>query len=134
MKKIEYALMHDMLDADYGLELSAKTDIGARRQANKIIKKEGLAGAWIAYYDPSTGERGTFGLRRNWSGLQRIAPPKGVVTQTWRSFEYDRLYFCSRIRIYSFWLRLRCCASDNLFFTAVLWKKRRQLKKEAVPD
>lgn len=56
-----YAIMHDQLDCNYGIQLTAKTDIGARRQARKISKDEGLKGYWITFYRDSDGCRGTIG-------------------------------------------------------------------------
>lgn len=54
-----YAIMHDALDADYGIQLNAKTDIGARREAKKIAKAEGLKGYRITFFRESDGCRGT---------------------------------------------------------------------------
>lgn len=57
--KIRYAIMHSALDADHGIPLTAKTDIGARRQARKIAKVEGLRGYRITFFRESDGCRGT---------------------------------------------------------------------------
>lgn len=54
-----YAIMHDQLDSNYGIQLTAKTDRGARIQANKIAKSEGLQGYRITFYRDSDGCRGT---------------------------------------------------------------------------
>ena len=54
-----YSIMHNALDADYGIQLNAKTDIGARREAAKIAKAQGLRGYRITFFRESDGCRGT---------------------------------------------------------------------------
>jgi len=53
-----YAIMHSQLDSNNGIQLNAKTDIGARREARKITKTEGLRGYTIKFYRASDGCRG----------------------------------------------------------------------------
>lgn len=53
-----YALMHQALNPDYGIALTARTDLGARRQAKQIAKREGLRGYWITFYRAADGCRG----------------------------------------------------------------------------
>jgi hypothetical protein len=60
--KISYSLAHHALDANHGLPLTAKTDIGARRQAKAIIKAEGSRGAVLCFYCASDGCRGTIDI------------------------------------------------------------------------
>jgi hypothetical protein len=59
LNKIRYSIMHNALDADYGIQLNAKTDLGARREARKIAKAEGLKGYSITFFRESDGCRGT---------------------------------------------------------------------------
>lgn len=58
-REIRYAIMHNALDCDYGIALSARTDLGARRQARKIAREHGLTGYAIVYYRYADGGRGT---------------------------------------------------------------------------
>lgn len=53
-----YSIRHNALDADYGLALTAKTDLGARRQARKIAKEMGLRGYTLHFFRESDGCRG----------------------------------------------------------------------------
>ncbi len=53
-----YSIRHNSLDCDFGLPLTAKTDLGARRQANKIAKDSGLRGYTLHFYRVSDGCRG----------------------------------------------------------------------------
>lgn len=53
-----YSIRHDSLDIDCGLPLTAKTDIGARRQASKIAKENGLRGYTVHFHRVSDGCRG----------------------------------------------------------------------------
>ncbi len=58
--QIKYSIHHNALDADHGLPLTAKTDLGARRQARKITKENGLRGGYqICFFRESDGCRGT---------------------------------------------------------------------------
>jgi len=54
-----YSIMHNALDADFGIQLNAKTDLGARREAKKIANTEGLKGYRITFFRESDGCRGT---------------------------------------------------------------------------
>lgn len=53
-----YSIRHNALDADYGLTLTAKTDLGARRQARQIAKRDGLHGYTLHFFRESDGCRG----------------------------------------------------------------------------
>jgi hypothetical protein len=53
-----YSIHHSALDADYGLALTATTDLGARRQARKIAKENGLKGYTLHFFRESDGCRG----------------------------------------------------------------------------
>jgi hypothetical protein len=53
-----YSIRHEALDVDCGLPLTAKTDIGARRQARKIAKESGLRGYTLHFFRESDGCRG----------------------------------------------------------------------------
>lgn len=53
-----YSIRHSALDADCGLPLTAKTDVGARRQAAKIAKENGLRGYTLHFFRASDGCRG----------------------------------------------------------------------------
>lgn len=53
-----YSIHHGALDADFGIPLSAKTDLGARRQARKISRENGLKGYIIRFHRESDGCRG----------------------------------------------------------------------------
>ena len=53
-----YSIHHSALDSDHGIPLTAKTDIGARRQAKAIAAKEGLRGYVIRFHRESDGCRG----------------------------------------------------------------------------
>ena len=53
-----YSIRHSALDADYGLPLTAKTDLGARRQAAKIARENGLRGYTLHFFRESDGCRG----------------------------------------------------------------------------
>lgn len=52
-----YAMMHSALDCEYGIPLTARTDIGAKRQATVISRDEGLRGYSIVRTDRETGDR-----------------------------------------------------------------------------
>lgn len=53
-----YSIRHESLDIGCGLSLTAKTDLGARRQARKIAKENGLRGYTLHFHRVSDGCRG----------------------------------------------------------------------------
>ena len=59
MKMTTYSIKHEALDCNTGLTLKAKTDLGARREAKKIAKREGLRGYIICFFRTEDGCRGT---------------------------------------------------------------------------
>jgi len=55
---ISYSIHHSALDIDYGVPLTAKTDLGARRQAARIARENGLRGYTIRFFRKSDGCHG----------------------------------------------------------------------------
>lgn len=53
-----YSIRCNALDADCGLSLTATTDLGARRQARKIAKEQGLGEYTLHFFRESDGCRG----------------------------------------------------------------------------